>query len=61
MKPADDFEKLYLITYTKDGVGPLNYQIPATSQFNAAVRLGQIYGDRPGRNDKEIVILGIKP
>lgn len=61
MKPADDFEKIYIVRYTKDGVGPLHYQIPATSRDNALVRLGQIYGDRPGQSEKEIKVESITP
>lgn len=51
---------LYTIEYTKNGK-PGTYQIPATSEANAFVRLGQIYGDdRPGRDDLEIEVLSVK-
>lgn len=60
MTAESDYKKLYTITYKKDGVGPLNYQIPATNEYNALVRLGQIYGDRPDREDREVEILDIK-
>lgn len=50
---------IYTISYTKDGM-PKTYQIPATSEFNALVRLGQIYGDAYPREDIEINVTGIK-
>lgn len=52
-------KKLFYVVYRKDGIGPCVYQIPATDELNAAVRLGQIYGDRPNRNDREIEILDV--
>lgn len=50
---------LYTIEYTKDGK-PGTYQIPAESELNACIRLGQIYGDdKPTREDVEIKVLSI--
>lgn len=51
---------LYLIKFKKNGVLK-DYQIPATSELNAAVRLGQIFGDdREYREDLHIEIIDIK-
>lgn len=51
---------LYLINYTRDG-RKSSYQIPATSEANALVRLGQIYGDNVERRDDiEIDVIDIK-
>lgn len=51
---------LYTIEYTKDGK-PGTYQIPADSEMNACIRLGQIYGDgKSNREDVEIKVLSIK-
>lgn len=50
---------LYLINYTRDG-RKSTYQIPATSEANALVRLGQIYGDKERRDDIEIDVIDIK-
>ena len=47
-------EHLYLINYFIDGKKK-SYQIPAASEFNALVRLGQINGD-----DAEINVISIK-
>lgn len=49
---------IYYIVYTKNGIRK-TYQIPATSKYNALVRLGQIYGDREDRDDVDINILTI--
>ena len=49
---------LYYIVYTKDGVRK-TYQIPATSKYNALVRLGQIYGDKETEDEVNIEVLGI--
>lgn len=51
--------KIYTFVYLKDDVQK-TYQIPATSEANALVRLGQIYGDKEGREDIQIEILEIK-
>lgn len=51
---------LYEIKFKKNGVAK-QYQIPATTEFNAVVRLGQIHGDdRNYREDLEIEIIDIK-
>lgn len=51
---------IYTIKFLKNGVA-CNYLIPATSELNAAVRLGQIYGDdREYREDLTIEITEIK-
>lgn len=52
-------KKIYMIEYTKNGK-PCTYQIPATSKYNALIRLGQIHGDdKPGREDVEIEVISI--
>lgn len=51
--------KIYTFVFLKDGLEK-TYQIPATSEQNALVRLGQIYGDKEGREDIQIEILEIK-
>lgn len=51
--------KIYTFVFLKDGVEK-TYQIPATSEQNALVRLGQIYGDKEGREDIQIEILEVK-
>lgn len=51
---------MYTIEYTKDGK-PGTYQIPADSEMNACIRLGQIYGDdKSHREDVEIKVISIK-
>lgn len=51
---------LYIIKFKKNGVAK-EYQIPASTEYNAAVRLGQIYGDNHNyREDLEIEIVDIK-
>lgn len=51
---------LYLIKFKKNGVKK-EYQIPASTEMNAVVRLGQIYGDdRNYREDLVIEIIGIQ-
>lgn len=51
---------MYTIEYTKDGK-PGTYQIPAESEMNACIRLGQIYGDyKSHREDVEIKVISIK-
>lgn len=60
MKTEKDTNSLYLIEFLKNGV-KRNYQIPASSELNAAVRLGQIFGDdRNYREDLSIEIVNIK-
>lgn len=50
---------LYVIKFKKNGI-PKEYQIPATTEFNAIVRLGQIHGDdRNYREDLKIEIISI--
>jgi len=51
--------KLFLIEYLKNGT-PKTYQIPATSEYNALVRLGQIYGDKPDQDDVEIEVTSVR-
>ena len=52
-------QSIYTIEYTKDGK-PGNYQIPESSELNALVRLGQIYGDdKETREDVVIEVLGV--
>lgn len=51
---------LFLINYTRDG-RKSSYQIPAVSEWNALVRLGQIHGDNVDRrHDIEINVIDIK-
>lgn len=51
---------LYLIKFKKNGLFK-NYQIPATSEMNAVVRLGQIFGDARGyREDLELEIISVE-
>lgn len=53
-------EHLYLINYLKNGK-PCSYQIPAESEANALVRLGQIHGDNvERRDDVEINVISVK-
>ena len=53
-------QSIYTIEYTKDGK-PGTYQIPAESEMNACVRLGQIYGDEKDyRDDVEIKIVSVR-
>ncbi|MEG1794857.1 MAG: hypothetical protein RRZ64_09110 [Rikenellaceae bacterium] len=53
-------KNLYTLVYTKNGKEG-TYQIPAESELDACVRLGQIYGDdKPHREDVEIKIISIK-
>ena len=48
---------LYLIKYSKDGIKGYCYQIPADNEFDACVRLGQVYGDdKIYRNDLVIEV-----
>lgn len=51
---------LYVIEFKKNGVAK-EYQIPATTEMNAIVRLGQIHGDdRNYREDLQLEIIDIK-
>lgn len=51
---------LYVIKFKKNGVAK-EYQIPATTEFNAVARLGQIHGDdRNYREDLQIEIIDIQ-
>ena len=51
---------LYVIDFKKNGYDQ-KYQIPATSEYNAAVRLGQIYGDGKDTRDGLVIeIVSIK-
>ena len=50
---------LYLIKFLKNG-SEHDYQIPAKNEYDACVRLGQIYGDdRECRDDVEIEIQSV--
>lgn len=49
-------KNLYLIKFLKNGCEH-DYQIPAKNEYDACVRLGQIYGDdKEYRDDVEIEI-----
>lgn len=50
--------KVYFIIFNKDGIRK-TYQIPAKTEQDALVRLGQIYGDREDRDDVVIEVLKI--
>lgn len=50
--------KIYFIVFNKDGIRK-TYQIPANTEQDALVRLGQIYGDREDRDDVVIEVLKI--
>lgn len=51
---------LYSVEYRKNGGKIQNYLIPADSELNAVVRLGQIYGDdKPNREDITLDIIGV--
>lgn len=50
--------KNYYIVFYKDGIRK-TYQIPAKTEQDALVRLGQIYGDKDGRDDVVIEVLKI--
>lgn len=54
-------KNLYEVTFYKgDNVLPNTYNIPAETEQDALVRLGQIYGDdKTYREDLEIKVVGI--
>lgn len=58
-KILQDKNKLFTIHFLKDGV-ERTHQIPAITEQNALVRLGQIYGDKEDREDVNIEILEIR-
>lgn len=60
MKKDEMITSLFEIEFKKDGANR-KYQIPAKSEMDALVRLGQIYGDgRDYREDVKIEVLKIK-
>lgn len=51
--------KLYLIEFMLDD-RKTSYQIPSDNEYNALVRLGQIFGDKPNRDERKIEIISIR-
>lgn len=47
--------KIWTIFYKVDGIEK-TYQIPAPDYIHALVRLGQIYGDKEGKEDRVIQV-----
>lgn len=47
--------KIWTIFYTVDGIEK-TYKVPAEDYIHALVRLGQIYGDKEGKDDRVIVV-----
>lgn len=50
--------KIFTFRFRVDGIEK-TYQIPSYTLYDALVRLGQIYGDKEGKEDRVIEVLEV--